>query len=198
MTAREEERRRLHRELHDGLGPVLTGAGYKADAAVNISTSDPDLTRSLLGELRVDIGTAIDDVRRLVYGLRPPALDEVGLIGALQRHCERLPLAVSFHVPAQVRPLPAAVEVAAYRIVTEALTNVTRHAGATAATVTIAVDSAVSLTVADNGRATRAWSPGVGLTSIRERAAELGGTCTVGPTADGGRVVAVLPLEVPT
>jgi signal transduction histidine kinase len=198
VTAREEERRRLHRELHDGLGPVLTGAGYKADAALNISASDPDLTRSLLGELRADIGTAIDDVRRLVYGLRPPALDEVGLIGALQRHCERLPLAVSFDVPTQVRSLPAAVEVAAYRIITEALTNVTRHAGATAATVSIAMDSAVSLTVADNGRGTRVWSPGVGLTSIRERAAELGGTCTAGPTADGGRVVAVLPLEVPT
>jgi signal transduction histidine kinase len=197
VSAREEERRRLHRDLHDGLGPTLTGAGLKADAALNVSTTDPSAARGLITDVRSDIGNAIDDVRRLVYGLRPPALDEVGLIGALQRHCERLPLAVSLDAPAQVRPLPAAVEVAAYRIVTEALTNIIRHAGATAAAVTIAVDSAVRLTIVDNGRGTSSWSSGVGLTSIRERAAELSGTCTAGPTSDGGRVVAVLPLEVP-
>ncbi|MEV0273712.1 histidine kinase [Hamadaea sp. NPDC050747] len=195
VTAREEERRRLHRDLHDGLGPTLTGAGYKADAALNLSTSDPDRTRLLLSELRTDIGTAIDDVRRLVYGLRPPALDEVGLIGALRRHCERLPLEVTFDAPPQLAALPAAVEVAAYRIVTEALTNVTRHAAATKVTVTITVGSAVELSVLDDGRTGEPWRPGVGLTSIRERAAELGGLCTAGPGPDGGRVVAVLPLE---
>ncbi|WP_290859488.1 histidine kinase [Hamadaea sp.] len=196
VTAREEERRRLHRDLHDGLGPTLTGAGYKADAALNLSTSDPDQSRLLLGELRADIGTAIDDVRRLVYGLRPPALDEVGLIGALRRHCERLPLEVTFAAPAQVPALPAAVEVAAYRIVTEALTNVTRHAAATAVTVTIAVGTEVEVSVVDNGRNGGPWPAGVGLTSIRERAAELGGLCTAGPGPGGGRVMAVLPLEV--
>jgi len=195
VSAREEERRRLHRDLHDGLGPTLTGAGYKADAALNVTVSDPDRARLLLADVRADIGTAIDDVRRLVYGLRPPALDEVGLVGALRRHCERLPLDVSFDAPPQLVALPAAVEVAAYRIVTEALTNVTRHAGASAATVTITVGASVELSIFDNGRADGPWSPGVGLTSIRERAAELGGTCTAGPTPDGGRVVAVLPLE---
>jgi two-component system, NarL family, sensor kinase len=198
VAAREEERRRLHRDLHDGLGPTLTGAGYKADAALNVSATDPAQARVLLGDVRTDIGAAIDDVRRLVYGLRPPALDEVGLIGALRRHCERLPLPVSFVAPDQVLPLPAAVEVAAYRIVTEALTNVTRHARATSAIVTVAVDSAVTLSIQDDGSSGGAWSPGVGLTSIRERAAELGGTCTAGPTPGGGRVVATLPLEVPT
>lgn len=197
VTAREEERRRLHRDLHDGLGPTLTGAGYKADAARNVVSTDPAAAQTLIGQVRDDIGTAIDDVRRLVYGLRPPALDEVGLVGALQRHCERLPLAVSFDAPVHVRPLPAAVEVAAYRIVTEALTNVTRHSGATSASVTIDVGSAVELSILDNGSGDGSWSPGVGLTSIRERAAELGGTCTAGPTPTGGRVVAVLPLEVP-
>jgi two-component system, NarL family, sensor kinase len=196
VSAREEERRRLHRDLHDGLGPTLTGAGYKADAAYNVTGSDPDRARELTAAVRADIGHAIDDVRRLVYGLRPPALDEVGLVGALRRHCERLPLAVTFDAPDPLRPLPAAVEVAAYRIITEALTNVTRHSGATAAHITIAVGSAVELSILDNGRVDGAWIPGVGLTSIRERAAELGGTCAAGPTPGGGRVSATLPLEV--
>lgn len=197
VAAREEERRRLHRDLHDGLGPTLTGAGYKADAAGNTVATDPAAARELIEAVRLDIGNAIDDVRRLVYGLRPPALDEVGLVGALQRHCERLPLAVSFEAPSALQALPAAVEVAAYRIVTEALTNVTRHSGATSATVTIAVGSAVELSILDNAPGDGSWLPGVGLTSIRERAAELGGTCTAGPTLDGGRVSAILPLEVP-
>jgi signal transduction histidine kinase len=72
VTAREEERRGLHRDLHDGLGPTLTGAGYKADAAVNVAPTDAATARTLMGEVRADIGTAIDEVRRLVYGLRPP------------------------------------------------------------------------------------------------------------------------------
>jgi signal transduction histidine kinase len=108
-----------------------------------------------------------------------------------------LPLTATFDAPAQPRPLPAAAEVAAYRIVTEALTNVTRHARATSVRVSIAVDSAVDLSILDDGRSGGIWSPGVGLTSIRERAAELGGTCTAGPTPAGGHVLAVLPLEVP-
>ncbi|NUT36664.1 MAG: two-component sensor histidine kinase [Hamadaea sp.] len=196
VTAREEERRRLHRDLHDGLGPTLTGAGYKADAARNVVDADAAAARDLIEAVRSDIGTAIDDVRRLVYGLRPPALDEVGLIAALRRHCERLPLAITFDTPDEVRALPAAVEVAAYRIVTEALTNIVRHAGATVATIAIGQGSALRVTVEDDGQSRSAWRPGVGLSSIRERAAELGGTCTAGPTPTGGRVVAVLPLEV--
>ncbi|WP_412544196.1 histidine kinase [Longispora sp. K20-0274] len=198
VAAREEERRRLHREVHDGLGPALTGAGFKADAAHNLVAGAPDRAAALLTELRRDIRDAIDDLRRLVYGLRPPALDELGLAGALRRHGEALPLTVTVEAPATLPVLPAAVEVAAYRIGTEALTNVARHARARTARVELVVDSAVRMTVLDDGPADGAWTPGVGLTSIRERAAELGGTCTAGPTPTGGRVTAVLPLAVPS
>ena len=196
VAAREEERRRLHRDLHDGLGPTLTGAGYKADAAHNVLASAPERAGDLIDELRVDIRAAIDDVRRVVYALRPPALDQFGLVGALRRHCDPLPLAVTFDAPDALPPLPAAVEVAAYRIATEALTNVTRHARARTARITIAVDSALELSIVDDGVAQSPWLPGVGLTSIRERAAELGGTCVAGPTGAGGEVRATLPAAV--
>ncbi|GAB3831071.1 hypothetical protein GCM10027610_020600 [Dactylosporangium cerinum] len=198
VAAREEERRRLHRDLHDGLGPALTGAGFKADAAHNLVTGAPEQATALLAELRRDIREAIDDVRRLVYGLRPPTLDELGLAGALRRHGATLPLTVTVDAPDALPALPAAVEVAVYRIGTEALTNVARHANAGAARVELAVDSAVRLSVLDDGSPDGPWVPGVGLNSIRERATELGGTCVAGPTPTGGRVVAVLPLAVPS
>ena len=117
--------------------------------------------------------------------------------GALRRHSEALPLAVTIDAPATLPALPAAVEVAVYRIATEALTNVARHAQAGTAYVELAIDSAVRLSIVDDGTLDGLWIPGIGLTSIRERAAELGGTCTAGPTPTGGRVVAVLPLAVP-
>jgi two-component system, NarL family, sensor kinase len=194
VGAREEERRRLHRDLHDGLGPTLTGAGFKADAAGNLVGTAPDQARALIAALRADIGTAIADVRRVVYELRPPALDELGLAGAIARHAEGLPMRVT--VAASSLPgLPAAVEVAAYRIATEALTNVARHAGARTARVDLAVDGPLRLSVADDGPGTLPWRPGVGLSSIRDRVAELGGSCSAGPDAGGGgRVTAVLPL----
>lgn len=198
VAAREEERLRLHRDLHDGLGPALTGAAFKADAAQNLVGGSPERAAELMSSLRADLRTAIEDVRRVVYGLRPPALDELGLPGALRRYGESLPLLVTYDLPAAMPMLPAAVEVAAYRIATEALTNVTRHAGAGGAHVTLVVNSALHLSIADDGSATGAWSPGVGLASMRERALELGGTCIVGPTPGGGRVTATLPLEVPS
>jgi two-component system, NarL family, sensor kinase len=197
VAAREEERRRLHRDLHDGLGPTLTGAGYKADAAHNVLLAEPERAGALIDDVRADIRAAIDDVRRVVYALRPPALDQFGLVGALRRHCDPLPLAVTFDAPETMPPLPAAVEVAAYRIATEALTNVTRHARARSARITIAVDAALELSIVDDGPADGPWEPGVGLTSIRERAAELGGRCVAGPFAGGGRVWASLPTAVP-
>jgi len=195
VAAREEERRRLHRDLHDGLGPTLTGAGFKADAAHNLVTASPEQARELLIAVRADIGQAIADVRRVVYELRPPALDELGLPGALSRHGSGLPVQVTVAAPVPMPPLPAAVEVAAYRIATEALTNVARHSGALTAHVEVAVDTALHLSIRDDGPNPTAWRPGVGLTSIRDRAAELGGTCAAGPTALGGLVTAVLPLE---
>ncbi len=195
VAAREEERRRLHRDLHDGIGPTLTGVAFKADAAGNLSESDPAAARRLLAELRADVAEAIADIRRVVHGLRPPTLDELGLVGALRRQADGLPLTITVSAPDTIPPLPAAVEVAALRITIEALTNAARHANGRTACVGVRVDDALHLVVSDDGARRDPWPEGVGLTSIRERVAELGGTCECGPTQSGGRVSAVLPLD---
>jgi two-component system, NarL family, sensor kinase len=202
VAAREEERRRLRRELHDGLGPALTGIAFAADAAANTVTSDPDQSQALLATLRRDTRAALADVRRLVDNLRPPALDELGLVGALQQRADQLSwradgasVQVRLDVPDQVPALPAAVEVATYRIATEALTNVVRHSKATGALVRLRCDQRLELSITDDGPTNGAWAPGVGLTAMRERAAELGGSFQAGPTPTGGQVVAAFPLS---
>lgn len=202
VAGREEERRRLRRDLHDGLGPTLTGVAYKLDAARNMLATDPERTEQLLRELRATTTGAIDDIRRVVYGLRPPSLDELGLAGALRQQAGRLssrsdgsPLAVLVKAPADQPELPAAIEVAAYRIAVEALTNVARHSSATEAVVELAVaDGALQVTVRDDSRSQAPWRPGVGLSAMVERATEVGGTCTAGPSPNGGRVHASLPI----
>ena len=203
ITGREEERRRLRRDLHDGLGPVLTGVVLNAEAALRLLTSDPARSADLLVELRRQTTGALEDIRRLVYDLRPPALDSLGLVEALREHATLLgrredaaPLQVNIEAPGELPELPAAVEVAAYRIVTEALTNVVRHSSASAANVRLST-SAGTLHVAihDDGiNLESSWQPGVGLTSIRERAAELGGRCRIQHDRTGGRVDVELPL----
>jgi two-component system, NarL family, sensor kinase len=206
VAAREEERRRLRRDLHDGLGPALTGIAFKADAARNALPAGPARASELLGALRADTTAAITDIRRLVNGLRPPALDDLGLIGSLRQQTDRLAqrpdgssVAVCLNTPEPLPPLPAAVEVAAYRIITEAMTNAARHSGATRIDVCLAVaeGDGLRIEVRDDGRVPGpGWQPGFGLTSMRERAAELGGTCQAGPDpAGGGRVIAALPLS---
>ena len=205
VTAREEERRRLRRDLHDGLGPALTGVVLKADAARRLTPTDPAQAAKLLRELQDETTAAIQDIRRLVYDLRPPALDGLGLVAALREHALQLrqhadgtPLTATVHAPVDLPVMPAAVEVAAYRIATEALTNTARHSTATTATVTLSTDGPVlRLLVHDDGRNDRdTWPPGVGITSMRERAAELGGSCHAGPAKTGGGQVAVhLPLR---
>ncbi|RZT86066.1 histidine kinase [Pseudonocardia sediminis] len=197
VAAREEERRRLRRDLHDGLGPVLTGISFQADAAGNLLTSDPEAAADLLIALRAAATEAIADVRRLVHDLRPPALDELGLIEALRRHADQLGVGaptVAVHAPATLPQLPAAVEVAAYRIAVEALTNAVRHSGGERVDLRIEVDGALEVSVDDDGGRASGWTPGVGLTSMRERAAELGGSVAAGPEPGGGRVAARLPL----
>jgi two-component system, NarL family, sensor kinase len=207
ITAREEERRRLRRDLHDGLGPVLTGVVLNAEAALRRLDSDPNQTADLLVQLRDQATAALDDIRRLVYDLRPPALDSLGLVEALREQAAVLgkrdsaaPLQVSVEAPTPLPELPAAVEVAAYRIVTEALTNVVRHSSASAAVVTLTMTVGVlQISVHDDGINLGAgWQAGVGLTSIRERAAELGGRCRIEHDRTGGRVDVELPCGSPT
>jgi two-component system, NarL family, sensor kinase len=200
IAAVEEERRRLRRELHDGLGPRLSGVAFTSDAARNLIRSDPAAAEELVTQLRADTVTAIEEIRRMVYAMRPPALDELGLVPALRQQAVGLrnrdgdPVAVDVTAPEEFPDLPAAVEVAAYRIVTEALTNVARHSTSAFASVRLApAADGLHLEVTDRGRS-GAWRPGVGLSSMRERATELGGTLEAGPGPSGGRVAALLPL----
>jgi two-component system NarL family sensor kinase len=202
IAAIEAERLRLRRDLHDGLGPTLTGVAFSADAARNHIRSAPDRAEALLVALRADTAAAISEIRRLVEGLRPPALDELGLDGAIRQHAAGLRtdggrlVDVSVTAPDPLPGLSAAVEVAAYRIVVEALTNVMRHASASTARVDLAVDGdLLHVTVADDGSSTDEWQPGVGLSSMQDRAHQVGGTLTASPHADGGRVRAVIPLQ---
>jgi signal transduction histidine kinase len=127
--------------------------------------------------------------------LRPPALDELGLLGAIRVKTDAL-YSLPIDIDASdLPPLPAAVEVAAYRIVMEALTNVARHSGATRAKVELHVgDDCLAIVVSDNGDAGCEWVPGIGLTSMRERASELGGTVMYRCTPTGSTVTAELPL----
>jgi signal transduction histidine kinase len=199
VLAREEDRRRIRRDLHDGLGPVLGGVAMRLDAAGNALDRDPETTRRLVAQSRQDITDALADVRRLVHGLRPPALDDLGLLAALDQQAERLSspdLAVTVSAE-DVPPLPAAVEVAAYRIASEALTNTARHAGARQAAVRlVGSPGALLVEVCDDGSGIAPdVSAGVGLRSIRERAEELGGRTEIScPAVGGTRVRAWLPM----
>jgi signal transduction histidine kinase len=199
VTAREEERRRLRRDLHDGLGPTLASIPLKLDAARNLLTRDPPAADALLVDLKKQTQTAVGDIRRLVYKLRPPSLDELGLIPALREQAEQYNqdgLHITLDAPEQLPSLPAAVEVAAYRIVQEALTNVVRHAQAHTCSIRFTLDNGLCMEVYDNGRGIPAGRRGgVGLTSIRERAAELGGTSEIEAIPAGGtRIFVRLPL----
>ncbi len=201
VATREEERRRLRRDLHDGLGPTLAAMTLRIDVALRLLEREPAAVEDLLLGLRDESQRAIADIRRVAYDLRPPALDELGLIGAIAECSERFcsaPLDVDLDLPDTVPALPAAIEVAALRIVQEALANVAHHSGARACGVRLEVHTAVAIEVSDDGDGLPVdYRPGIGLHSMRERAAELGGTCAIEPRRPcGTRVLAQLPLAV--
>lgn len=201
VTAREEERRRLRRDLHDGLGPQLASQTLTLNAIGKLLERDPATARELLDHLQTQSQAAIEDIRRLVYALRPPALDELGLVAALRegaRQYEQTGGCIEITADPQPLPvLPAAVEVAIYRIAQEAITNVVRHTEAKQCRVGITVqDHHLNLTVADDGPG---FPPefhfGVGLNSMRERAEELGGRIRFDNQPQGGACVQIwLPL----
>jgi signal transduction histidine kinase len=210
VTAREEERRRLRRDLHDGLGPSLAALTLKVGAARKLLPRDQAAADVLLAELGGDIEATVADIRRLVYDLRPPSLDDLGLAGAIRERAAQYGMRngadggadqpeaphILVVAPERLPALPAAVEVAAYRITQEALTNVVRHARAHTCHIRLTLDDALHLEISDDGRGLPAERrAGVGLTAMRERAAELGGTCVVEPAPLGGtRVLACLPI----
>jgi signal transduction histidine kinase len=199
VIAREEERRRIRNDLHDGLGPVLSGLKLRAETARNLVGDNPRVD-ALLADIALQTETAVADVRRLVYSLRPPALDDLGLGTALQELGFQSDVPLNVLLPEPMPALSAAVEVAVYRITQEALTNVSRHAGAQSAHVELRPDaSTLVMTITDDGRGIPAdVRSGVGLRSMRERVSELGGSLSVESGDGGGTTLRItLPLTPP-
>jgi signal transduction histidine kinase len=198
VITREEERRRLRRDLHDGLGPQLAALTIKAGAAQNVLRSDPDKAGKLLTEIKTESQNAIKEIRQVVEGLRPPSLDQLGLLSALQEFVAQNDngrVQITIQAAEELTNLPAALEVAAYRILTEAITNVIRHAQAQTCQVHLTVNEQLTLTVMDDGIGLPPALPtGVGFLSMRERAEELGGTFKVISNEGQTLVTAVLPL----
>ena len=199
IAAREEERLRLRRDLHDGLGPTLAALVFKIGLIRDSVRDDPARSDRLLQELGGETKDAIADIRSLVYALRPPALDELGLVGALREQAALLGESTGLEIAVaspHLPELPPAVEVAAYRIVTEALTNVARHAQASRCDVELRLRDGLEIDVYDDGIGfAESARPGVGLRSMRERADELGGSFTAGKCAPHGtRIQVRLPV----
>ncbi|MCX5192563.1 histidine kinase [Streptomyces sp. NBC_00249] len=204
VLAREEERRRLRHDLHDGLGPALSGLRLQVDAA---RAAVPPGTRATasLSTVSEGIGRAIDELRRITGGLAPAALDGADLPRALRQLAEHLGRTLRITVSLAPEPfpgLPAAVEVALYRIAAEALNNVVRHARADHAHATVVLTpEAVTVEIRDDGSGVPEGGPGdggVGLRSMAERAEELGGTFSLVSTEAGTLVRAVLPRTAGT
>ncbi|TFV93753.1 sensor histidine kinase [Blastococcus sp. CT_GayMR20] len=209
VAGREEERRRLRHDLHDGVGPELAGMALQLERLTGRLSGEPEMA-AFAGRLRDQMRRTVAAVRRAVDDLRPPALDELGLVDALREHVAayRLPVTTGgpggtadparVSVSAEALPtLRAAVEVAAYRIATEAVANAVRHAGAATCTVALGLSGDDLLVeISDDGRGVPADAvPGVGSTSMRERAAELGGSLDVTTASGAGTTVrARLPL----
>ena len=206
VTAREEERRVLRRTIHDDIGPTMAAVALQAETARRALTDPSTIhdTQSVLGEIARTATRSAESLRSLSYDLRPPALDELGLVAAVRLVADVPEVPVEVNVdglgdPAQA-PLAAATEAAAYRIIRSAVDNTTRHARATACVVRLSreQDRLVVVVEDDGVGMPSAHLRGVGLTSMAERAAELGGTCTVNARPEGGTIVrAELPITAP-
>jgi signal transduction histidine kinase len=211
VTTREEERRRLRRDLHDGLGSTLAALHLQAGAIRTMMRYDLPAADAELVDLQTEIRSSIADIRRLVYALRPPTLDELGLVGAIQQYATQCNmhseadgasgqidanLCVTVEAADQLPALPAAVEVAAYRIAQEALTNVVGHAQAYTCTVRLSLLDGLRLEITDDGVGLPTEQhAGVGMLSMRERATEVGGSCEIElAPGHGTRVLVKLPL----
>jgi len=195
VTTREEERRRLRRDLHDGLGAQLAALTIQAGSIRRLLRSDPDRAEREIDAIQTELRSAIGDVRRLVHGLRPPALDEFGLIAALRTRMLGFEGETGIHL-AQLdligdeRSAPVAIEVAIYRIVEEALTNASRHGHARTVIVTLELAGPVRLTITDDGVGLPDQiEPGIGIASMRERTEELGGVFSITPAIGGGVMI---------
>jgi signal transduction histidine kinase len=204
VSAREEERRRVHRDLHDGIGPTLAAQAMQLDVVRTCLRTDPAAAEATLDRVATGTANVLGELRRIVDDLRPRALDQLGLVSAIREKSAPFSrangagsgLEVDIDAGGVLR-LPAAVEVAAYRIALEAVTNAARHGSARHCRVLLREDHDVLLVaVRDDGTGLPShYSPGVGLGSMRERAAELGGSFTAESHPAGGTLItARLPL----
>lgn len=204
VFAREEERRLLRRNLHDTIGPTLAALNLRSNALRKLIESDPPTAAQQMGELREQIRSVITDIRRVVYNLRPPALDELGLVSAIREQARQFSVdlfQVFVDAPDSMPPINAASEVAAYRIVSEGLANVVRHANARKCWIKLAHDDvALRVEILDDGIGMSMDGPmGVGLQSMRQRARELGGRCSFQSAPGQGMLVrASLPFSTGT
>jgi signal transduction histidine kinase len=199
VTAREEERRRLRRDLHDGLGPTLAAQMFRLGAAQELLDKNPQKTAKILDELQDGIEGTLSHIRQLVYELRPPLLDQLGLKGAITDFVSQheAGVEINLELPEQLPSLKAAVEVAAFRIMQTGIDNVVKHARASHCDVRLTViDGNLNIDITDDGVGIAVkYMAGVGLTSMRERAEELGGTFAIAPTKLRGTHLAVsIPL----
>ena len=206
VTAREEERRRIRRDLHDGVGPILASLLQRLDAVRLLIPRDPEKAASIAEALKGQVKSTIADIRRLVYALRPPVLDELGLVSAIREYTADYQgagsLQVTLNAPETLPRLPAAVEVAAYRIVLEAFANVVHHSQATKCDITIRLEaqqtgSLFCVDIQDNGQGLpEKHHAGVGIVSMRERTSELGGSIYIEASKSiGTRIRACLPFS---
>jgi len=201
VVAREEERRRLRRDVHDGLGPALAAIALQLEMVGDLAGGQATPAGRLAGTLRQHLRTAIADVRRIVDDLRPAILDDLGLAEALRTRANQFSVASGLCVSVDIGPIPplsAAAEIAILRIAGEALANVSRHARAGQCQITLGTTGALAeLTISDDGTGPpAAGTPGrgVGLGSMRDRATELGGSFTIEARPAGGTMVrALLP-----
>ncbi len=198
VTAREEERRRLRRDLHDGIGPTLASQSLTLDAIEKLITNDPDKALSLTRDLKSQTKDSVEEIRHIINDLRPTAVDDLGLLEALHERFARFDqtrLRIILEAPEKIPPLPAAVESAVYRIAVEAVTNVLRHAGASECHICMHINTNLHLEIVDNGVGLPAEQrKGVGLRAMQERAEELGGIFRILPTNQGTHLLIELPL----
>jgi signal transduction histidine kinase len=204
-AAQEEERQRIARELHDGLGPTLASLNIRLRTARKLLDRDPDLAAEELEELSELTQASIQDIRRLIYDLRPTALDELGLASALReytaRYQEEQGLQVDLALPEGEARLPASLETALFRITQAALDNVAKHAQARQVWVTVCSDrKEVTLQIVDDGRGFDPAAPlsgsHLGLWSMRERLEQLGGRFEIESVLGQGTTIrAVVPTE---
>ncbi len=196
VFAREEERKRIRRDLHDGLGPALASLSMNLQISRQLILKNPTRAEEMVAASAQSVQEAMSDIRRLVYDLRPPALDDLGLEAALRQQIGQiLGVAAQIHI-SPLESLPAAVEVAIYRITCEALTNIAKHAKATQVQFNLYQDqTGLLLEIADNGIGVNgARVGGLGLHSMQERATELGGKFEL-ETKNGTRVLVWLPVQ---